>query len=146
MSDPSNQDFMKSFGGGAAANLIFVGLYMLYKLFNEKCKHSKCKSHTACCEISAQEDSDSSKDDEIQNLRRDVDEKISQFIGGLTQSVRQSRKSIVRNIESRQSPAPGNSLVEKQNAQNQVWEIASGKTAASVPRGTQNFSDLRRAG
>ncbi len=132
MTDPMTSEFMKSFGGGAAANLIFVGIFMIYKIFSQKCRHSKCRSHTACCEITAQEDSlsttskdeDDGKDEitnEIRNIRKSFDEKIHHFIVGIQAGLHKSRKTIVQTFKTqRGNLANIRQLVEEQDIESKI--------------------------
>ena len=123
---------MKSFGGGAAANLIFVGVFMVYKFFSQKGRHSKCRSHTACCEITAQEDSlsttskdeDDGKDEihnEIRNIRRSFDEKIQHFIVGIQAGLHKSRKTIVQTLKTKRDDLANiRKLVEEQDIESKI--------------------------
>ena len=132
MSDPMTSEFMKSFGGGAAANLIFVGIFMIYKIFSQKCRHSKCRSHTACFEFTAQEDSlsSTSKDEdepkdpihtEIRNIRKTFDEKIQHFIVGIQAGLHKSRKTIVQTLQTQRGNLTDiRKLVEEQDVESKV--------------------------
>ena len=93
----SDSEFMKSLSGGTIANLIFVVGFMIYRVFNAKCKHSKCSSHTRCFECSSQEDSIISKDDEDElKIREEFNQNMSQLLGKLETRLSEKREKIVR--------------------------------------------------
>lgn len=51
MSDTElDSEFMKSFSGGAAANLVFVLLFIIKRCLDKKVKHSECSNICCSCE------------------------------------------------------------------------------------------------
>ena len=48
-----NNEFLQQFGGSATANLVSAILFMVYKFFESRCKHSRCSSDTSCFKCSA---------------------------------------------------------------------------------------------
>ena len=45
-------EFMKQFGGSAAANVVFAIGILVYKFIESRCKHSRCSSNTQCFKCS----------------------------------------------------------------------------------------------
>lgn len=91
-----NDPFMAQLKGSAAANLIFAGAFLIFKLISAKCQHLKFKSTSKCCECSAQEDSfsDNTKDDE--DILRLIEEKLTEIKGGVAKSLREGRAKTIR--------------------------------------------------
>ena len=79
--EPPTGEFYKQLGGSATANLIFAVIFIIYRVFSQKCRHSKCKSTTKCLTCSAQEDSlDNSKDEEFQRqIKAEMSEMQKRF-------------------------------------------------------------------
>ena len=92
--DPeASSEFYKQFGGSAAANVVFAVAFLVYKVFSQKCKHSKCKGNSKCFSCEAQEDSLSvSKDEEFQ---RKIEEKMSQMQIRIDQRLRTKRGTAI---------------------------------------------------
>ena len=79
--EPTTCEFYKQLGGSATANLIFAVIFIIYRVFSQKCRHSKCKSTSKCLTCSAQEDSlDNSKDEEFQRqIKAEMSEMQKRF-------------------------------------------------------------------
>ena len=93
MAEEGGSEFYKQLGGSATANLIFAVGFMVYKVFSQKCKHSKCKSNTKCFQCSAQEDSiDESKDEEFQ---REIKQKMSEMQTAINRRIRTKRQTSI---------------------------------------------------
>ena len=91
---PDGSEFYKQLGGSATANLIFAVGFMIYKIFSQKCQHSKCKSNTKCFQCSAQEDSiNESKEDE--RFQREIKEKMSEMQASINRRLRTKRSSTI---------------------------------------------------
>ena len=88
--------FMSQLKGSAAANLIFAGAFLVFKLLSAKCKHLKCKSTSKCCECSAREDSYSDNTKEDEDILRLIDQKIAEIKGGVAKSLREGRAKTIR--------------------------------------------------
>ena len=94
MEEDGSSEFYKQLGGSATANLLFAVGFMIYKIFSEKCQHSKCKSNTKCFQCSAQEDSvnESKEDAEFQ---RQINEKMSEMQTAINRRVRTKRSATI---------------------------------------------------
>ena len=91
--EEQTSEFYKQLGGSATANLIFAVGFFIYRIFSQKCRHSKCKSTSKCLTCSAQEDSvDNNKDEEFQ---RQIEEKMSEMQKRFDSSVRSKCGSII---------------------------------------------------
>ena len=49
MENGDGSEFMKQFGGSAAANVVFAVGILLYKFIEGRCKHSRCSSNLSWC-------------------------------------------------------------------------------------------------
>ena len=49
-----DDEFQKGIAGSSAANVIFVVLFVLAKFLRERCKKSKCASHTSWWDCSTE--------------------------------------------------------------------------------------------
>lgn len=58
--DKDEQLFLTNVQGSAAANLMTGIFFLIIWVLKNKCKHSKCKSHTGCFTCSVKEDDDES--------------------------------------------------------------------------------------
>ena len=93
MVEDGSSEFYKQLGGSATANLIFAVGLMIYKIFSQKCQHSKCKSNTKCLQCSAQEDSVNSKEDA--EFQREIEEKMSEMQASINRRLRTKRSSSI---------------------------------------------------
>ena len=50
--EENGSEFMKQFGGSAAANVVFAIGILVYKFIESRCKHSRCSSDTQCFKCS----------------------------------------------------------------------------------------------
>ena len=50
--ESDGSEFMKQFGGSAAANVVFAIGILVYKFIESRCKHSRCSSNTQCFKCS----------------------------------------------------------------------------------------------
>ena len=48
--------FIETYSGNIAGLATASAVYLVWYLVTKKCKHSKCRSHTACFDCSASED------------------------------------------------------------------------------------------
>ena len=51
-----SQIFLSNLKGGTAANMLTASFFLLFWVLKNKCKHSKCSSHTRFCDCSVKED------------------------------------------------------------------------------------------
>jgi hypothetical protein len=49
MENDGSNEFIKQFGGSAAANVVFAVGLLLYKFIEGRCKHSRCSSNLSWC-------------------------------------------------------------------------------------------------
>ena len=49
-------EFLSNLQGSAAANILTACFFLIFWVLKNKCKHSKCKSHTRFCDCSVKED------------------------------------------------------------------------------------------
>ena len=97
--NPDSNEFLKQVSGGTVANLIFAVLFVVYRMFTQKCKHTKCRSHTKCCDFESREDSeDSNKIDNNDQLHREI-EALQKSFFRISEGLRTRRKSIIPIIE-----------------------------------------------
>ena len=54
----NNEQFLTNVKGSATANFITGIFFVIIWILKNKCRHSKCKSHTKCFECSVKEDDD----------------------------------------------------------------------------------------
>ena len=87
-------EFYKQLGGSATANLIFTVGFMIYKIFSQKCQHSKCKSNTRFCQCSAQEDS-IIEDKEDEEFQRQIEQKMSEMQASIDRRLRTKRSTTI---------------------------------------------------
>ena len=61
-------EFVKQFSGSGAANLASVVLFLVVWVIRNKCKHSRCKGHSICCdcEIKDSNDEEGTEGDDIE--------------------------------------------------------------------------------
>ena len=57
-------DFFKQFSGSGAANIASVLLFLVVYVVRNKCRHSRCKGHSICCDFEFKEDDESWFDEE----------------------------------------------------------------------------------
>ena len=112
MDEEPTSEFYKQLGGSATANLIFAVAFFIYRIFSQKCRHSKCKSTSKCLTCSAQEDSiDNSKDEEFQ---REIKAEMSEMQRRFDRRLRTKRGAIsIDRLEL-------NQVVEKREIEEQV--------------------------
>ena len=48
--------FLSNLKGSAAANILTAVFFLIFWVLKNKCRHSKCKSHTRFCDCSVKED------------------------------------------------------------------------------------------
>ena len=117
--NPNNNEFIKQVSGGTVANLIFAVLFVVYRMFTQKCKHTKCRSHTKCCDFESREDSeDSNKIDNNEQLHREIEELQKSFFR-ISKGIRTCRNSVIPLIE-RGGPTDNNELVKQQDLETEV--------------------------
>ena len=116
--EPPTGEFYKQLGGSATANLIFAVFFIIYRVFSQKCRHSKCKSTTKCLTCSAQEDSiDNSKDEEFQ---RQIEAQMSEMQKRFDRRLRTKRGTAISLNELERSPSRKSKVVEKRKIEEQV--------------------------
>ena len=71
-----SDDFMNQMTGSMGANGLTATLLLIMWFLRNKCKHSKCSSHTSCCDIEINDESeiDLERGEGGHEARRDVHE------------------------------------------------------------------------
>ena len=64
-----DDEFVKQLTGSGAANLATAVVFFLIWVVKNKCKHSRCKGHSFCCDLEINDES--STEGEHQRERRD---------------------------------------------------------------------------
>ena len=113
---------MEQFQGSAIANLVFAGLFVLYKFIDRKFGHSKCESDSRCCKCTTHEDSISDDlDDKSNDIIRDIEKEIAKLKGKFVASLREgTQKAVQRDRTLRSRPTIDSDLVEKGKAEEEV--------------------------
>ena len=115
MEGDGSSEFIKQFGGSAAANVVFAVGILIFKFIEGRCKHSRCSSNLSWCRCNVDnyetERAESNKD--IKNAVRSQ-ESVQKMHGG-NDEVLQEKHFAVEKLELRdpESISTGNSVVVK---------------------------------
>ena len=63
-----DDDFLKQVSVSSAGNLVTAVVFVVIWVVRNKCKHSKCKGHSFCCDCEVKDDDDKSRG------QRDIEE------------------------------------------------------------------------
>ena len=120
--ESSGSEFAQQFKGSAIANLVFAGLFILYKFIDKKFAHSKCESNSKCCKCTTHEDEFSDDiDDKSNDIIRDLEKEITKIKAKFATSLRESnQKAIQRDRTIRSRPSIDSDLVERGKAKEEV--------------------------
>ena len=108
---------MNQLKGGSLANLIFAVIFIAYRIFSAKCKHTKCKSHTKCCDFESREDSEENSKAENE-LHREI-EKLQESFTRISSGLRTRRQTVIPFIEQGRS-TKNDQMAEKSDIENQI--------------------------
>jgi len=95
----SENEFMKQFAGSGAANVLTAVLFFGVWFVKNKCKHCKMKSHSYCCDLEV--------NDESEEPSRDLELGERTVSGIIKETVQKMHKRHTKNLPAeRPSPVP----------------------------------------
>ena len=54
----NDSQFLDNFKGSTVANVVSAGVFLIFYIVREKCKHSKCEGNSFCCRFKCKDDED----------------------------------------------------------------------------------------
>ena len=85
-----DDEFLKQMSGSGAANFATAVLFFCVWVLRKKCRHSKCKGHSICCDFEFKDDETRDEDIELGTVRKKIKIQVQKLQRSVDPSLRGS--------------------------------------------------------